>query len=55
MQSVVWRESGDVAPTGDAGPMACQHVLCVLVNLDLPPALHASTLKPEVKAANPRE
>jgi hypothetical protein len=55
MQSVVWRESGDVAPTGDAGPMAGQHVLCVLVNLDLPPALHASTLKPEVEAADSGE
>jgi hypothetical protein len=36
-------------------PVLSKHSAGVVINLDLPPALHASTLKPEVKAANARE
>jgi len=49
------RKRANVAPSRDVRPVLGEHASRVVVNLDLPPALHASTLKPEVKAANPRE
>jgi hypothetical protein len=35
--------------------MLGQHATGVVINLNLPPALHASTLKAKIKADNPSE
>jgi hypothetical protein len=53
--AIVWRERPHVAPAGDARPVLRQHAAGIGVDLDLPPALHAGTLKAKVKAANPGE
>jgi hypothetical protein len=49
------RERANVAPPLHVRPMLGDHAAGVVINLNLPPALHAGTLKPEVEAANPSE
>jgi hypothetical protein len=52
---VTGRKRANVAPSRDVRPMLCEHPASVVINLDLPPALHASTLKAKIKAANASE
>jgi len=49
------RERPHVAPAGDAWPVFGQHAAGIGVDLNLPPALHAGPLEPQVEAANPGE
>jgi hypothetical protein len=44
-----------VAPACDARPVLRQHAAGVIVDFDLPPALHAGPLEAEVKAADSGE
>jgi hypothetical protein len=50
-----WRERANVAPPLNMRPMLGEHAAGVVVNLNLPPAFHAGTLKPKVEAANASE
>lgn len=54
---VCWprRERPHVAPPCNVRPMLGEHAAGVIVDLNLPPALHAGTLKAEIEAANPSE
>ena len=49
------RKRANVSPPLNVRPMLGEHAAGVIINLDLPPALHAGTLKPEVEATNPSE
>jgi hypothetical protein len=49
-----WKRA-NVAPPCDVRPMLGEHAAGVVINLNLPPALHASTLKAKIKTANPSE
>jgi len=49
------RERANVAPASDLRPVLREHTAGVVVDLDLPPALHASTLEPKVEAADASE
>lgn len=49
------RERANVAPPCYVRPMLGEHAAGVIVDLNLPPALHAGTLKAEIEAANPSE
>jgi len=49
------RERPHVAPPLNVRPMLGEHATGVVVDLDLPPALHASTLEPKVEATDASE
>jgi hypothetical protein len=49
------RKRPHVAPASDVWPVLRQHAAGIGVDLDLPPALHASTLKAQVETANSGE
>ncbi len=50
-----WWKRANVAPPCDVRPMLGQHAAGVVINLNLPPAFHASTLKAKIETANPSE
>jgi hypothetical protein len=50
-----WWKRPHVSPPLNVRPVLGEHAAGVVINLDLPPALHAGTLKAEVEAANPSE
>jgi hypothetical protein len=52
---ITYWERANVAPPCYVRPMLGEHAAGVVVDLDLPPALHAGTLKAQVEAANPSE
>jgi hypothetical protein len=45
----------DVVMPRHVGPVLCQHLAAIRVDLDLPAALHARSLKAKVHAAYPSE
>jgi hypothetical protein len=49
------RERANVAPPCNVRPVLGKHAAGVIVDLNLPAALHASTFEAEVKPANPSE
>jgi hypothetical protein len=49
------RKRPHVAPARHAGPVLRQHAAGVMVDLNLPPALHAGPLEAEVEAADSGE
>jgi hypothetical protein len=49
------RKRPHVGPSSHAGPVLRKHVAGIGVDLDLPPAIHAGSLKSEVEAPDPGE
>jgi len=52
---VVLTAISDIAEPLYVGPVFCKHLPAVVVNLNLPPTLHPSPFKAEVKAADTGE